>query len=95
MLGQIRQETYPQRQASVNKTFRSCLVAGRKDREEMWTHICIPSQGNGSILPRVVIRNSTKVAKHIQIRMFVGRSIQAKAASKRQRRSLFFESGLC
>ena len=61
----------------------------------MWTHISIPSQGNDSILPCVLIRNRAKVAKHIQISMLVGRSIQAKAARNRQRRSLFFESGFC
>ena len=60
--------------------------------EEMWTHICRPSQGSDRSLPCVATRNSTKVAKHIQIRMLVGRSIQAKAASNRQRRSLFPES---
>ena len=41
-----------------------------------------------------MIRNSANVAKHIQIRMLVGRNIQAKAASNRQRRSLFIESVL-
>ena len=85
--------TYPQRQASFSKTFLSCLVAGRKVMEEMWTQICRPSQGSDRSLPCVVTRNSTKEAKHIQIRMLVGRSIQAKAASSRQRRSLFPESG--
>ena len=84
--------TYPQRNASVSKTFLSFLVAGRKDKEDMWTHICIPSQGKDSILPYVVTRKSVKVAKHIQIRRLVGRRTQAKAASNRQRRSLFFES---
>ena len=61
----------------------------------MWTHICIPSQGNDSILPCVVTRTSAKVAKHIQIRILVGRNIQAKAASNRHRRSLCFWSVLC
>ena len=60
----------------------------------MWTHICIPSQGNDSILPCVVTRMSAKVAKHIQIRILVGRNIEAKAASNRHRRSLCFWSGL-
>lgn len=41
------------------------------------------------------MRNRAKVAKHIQIRMLVGRSIQAKAASNRQRRILFPESAVC
>ena len=41
------------------------------------------------------MRNRAKVAKHVQIRMLVGRSIQAKAASNRQRRRLFFVSGFC
>ena len=58
----------------------------------MWTQICMPSQGKDSILPHVVIRKSVNVAKHIQIRILVGRSTQAKAASNRQRRSLFSES---
>ena len=62
----------------------------------MWTHICMPSQGNDSILPCVVTRMSAKVAKHIQIRILVGRSIQAKAASNRHRRSLrFWSEMLC
>lgn len=92
MLGWSRRGTDPQRKASLRRTFLSCLVAGRKVGEEMWTHICIPSQGSDRSLPCVITRNSIKVAKHIQIRTLVGRSIQAKAASNRQRRSLLSRS---
>lgn len=46
-------------------------------------------------MPSVTIRTRTKQAKLIQIRRFVGRSVQASAASNRHRRSLFCQSILC
>ena len=87
--------TYPQRATSRRRVSLSFLVAGSNDREDIWTHICMPSQGRDNILPCVVMRSTAKEAKLIQIRTFVGRSIQAKAASNRQRRSLFCQSMLC
>ena len=41
------------------------------------------------------MRNTAKQAKLIQMRTLVGRSVQAKAASNRQRRSLLCQSMLC
>ena len=58
----------------------------------MWSHICVSNHGNRTSLPYVVVRTRAKQAIQIQIRRFVGRNKEAKAASKRQRRSLLSQS---
>ena len=87
--------TCPQSAASLVRVNLSFLVAGRRDTEDTTSHNCMPSQGKDSIFPWVVIRKMMKQAKHIQMRTFVGRSIQASAARNRQRRSLLCQSMLC
>ena len=87
--------TCPQSATSLARTSLSFLVAGRRDNEDMTSHNCMPSQGKDSIFPWLSMRKTTKQAKHIQMRTFVGRRTQASAARNRQRRSLLCQSMLC